>query len=166
MDAATMRSMRLGETIVRSCNYSMLGSGIRCLPKVFRPVASPSAVHTSKRFLVSRKQRRKLERTGELKFRGAGTQKAAETRLLAAEQPVSLREAMQQVKWDPFLFLGVAPLVAWLILITIKPELREQMNEKWRETRSAFSPVQEDDDREATPQLAVDPSRSSSEQPK
>jgi hypothetical protein len=160
-----MRSMRLGETAVRSYNYSMLGSGIRCLPKVFRPVASPSAVHTSKRFLVSRKQRRKLERTGELKFRGAGTQKAAETRL-AAEQPVSLREAMQQVKWDPFLFLGVAPLVAWLILITMKPELREQMNEKWRETRSAFFSLQEDGDREETPQLAEDPSRSSSEQPK
>jgi hypothetical protein len=155
----------LGETTVRSYSYSMLGSGIRCLPRVFRPVASPSTVHTSKRFLVSRKQRRKMERTGELKFRGAGTLKAAETRS-AAEEPVSLREAIQQVKWDPFLFLGVAPLIAWVSLITLNPELRDQMNEKWQETRSTFFPVQEDGDREATPQLAVDPSRSSSEEPK
>jgi hypothetical protein len=164
--AATMRSTRFRETTVRSYNYNMLGLRIWCLPKLCRPVASPPVVQTSKRFLVSRKQRRKLERTGELKFRGAGTLKAAETRL-AAEQPVSLGDAIQQVKWDPFLFLGVAPLAAWLILITFKPELREQMNEKWQETRSAFRPVQEDDDRKATPQLVVDPSlNSSSEQPK
>ena len=160
-----MRSMRLGETTVRSCNCSMLGSGIRCLPKVFRPVASPPAVHTSKRFLVSRKQRRKLERTGELKFRGAGTLKAAEERL-ASEEPVSLREAIQQVKWDPFLFLGIAPLIAWVSLITLNPELREKMNDKWRETTSAFFSPQEYGDREATPQLSVDHSRSNSEQPK
>jgi hypothetical protein len=162
---ATMRSMRLGVTTVRSYNYSMLGSGIVCLPKDFRPAASPSAVYTSKRFLVSRKQRRKLERTGELKFRGAGTLKAAETRQ-AAEEPLSLLEAVQQVKWDPFLFLGVAPLIAWVSLITLNPELRDQMKEYWRETTSAFFSPQEDGDREATPQLAVDSSRSSSEQPK
>lgn len=162
---AATRGICVWGTTVRSCNHSMLGSGTRCLPKVMRPVACPPAVHTSKRFLVSRKQRRKLERTGELNFRGAGTQKAAETRI-AAEQPVSLRDAIQQVKWDPFLFLGIAPLVAWVILITSKPELREQMDEKWRETRSAFSSVQDDGDREAEPQLAVDPSYSSSEQPK
>jgi hypothetical protein len=165
--AATMRSMRFGETTVRSYNYSMLGSGIRCLPKLFRPVASPPAVHTSKRFLVSRKQRRKFERTGELKLRGAGTQKAIDARL-AAEEPATLYEAIsqQKVKFNPFLFLGVAPLIAWAILITTKPELREQMNQKWRETRSAFFSVQEDGDGEATPQLVVDSSRSSSEQPK
>jgi hypothetical protein len=154
--SATMRSMHLGETALRSCNNSMFGWGIQALPRVFRPVASPSAVHTSKRFLVSRKQRRKMERTGELKFRGAGLLKAAEKRS-AAEEPVSLREAIQQVKWDPFLFLGVAPLIAWVSLITLNPELRVQMNEKWQEMRSDFFPAQEDGHKEAKPQLAVDP---------
>jgi hypothetical protein len=105
-----------------------------------------------------------MERTGELKFRGAGTLKAAEERL-AAEEPVSLQDAIKQVKWDPFLFLGVAPLIAWVSLIYFNPELRVQMNEKWRETTSDFFSPQEDGAREATPQLAVDPSRSSSDQP-
>jgi hypothetical protein len=106
-----------------------------------------------------------MERTGELKFRGAGTLKAANERL-AAEEPVSLSEAVQKVKWDPFLFLGIAPLIAWVSLITLNPELRDQMNDKWRETTSAFFSPQEDGDRGATPQLAADPSQSNSEQPK
>jgi hypothetical protein len=128
----------------------MLGFGIRRLPTVLSPAVS-SPVHTSKRFLVSRKQRRKFERTGELNVRGAGTQKAVEKRQ-ADEKQVSLGEAMQQVKLSPFLFLGVIPLFSWFILIAVRPELGEQMDEKWRETRLALFPVQEGNDRKDPPQ--------------
>jgi hypothetical protein len=128
----------------------MLGFGIRRLPTVLSPAVS-SPVHTSKRFLVSRKQRRKFERTGELNVRGAGTQKAAEKRQ-ADEKQVSLGEAMQQVKLNPYLFLGVIPLLSWFILIAVRPELGEQMDEKWRETRLALFPVQEGNDRKDPPQ--------------
>jgi hypothetical protein len=128
----------------------MLGFGIRRLPTVLSPAVS-SPVHTSKRFLVSRKQRRKFERTGELNVRGAGTQKAVEKRQ-ADEKQVSLGEAMQQVKLNPYLFLGVIPLLSWFILIAVRPELREQMDEKWRETRLALFPVQEGNDRKDPPQ--------------
>jgi hypothetical protein len=128
----------------------MLGFGIRRLPTVLSPAVS-SPVHTSKRFLVSRKQRRKFERTGELNVRGAGTQKAVEKRQ-ADEKQVSLGEAMQQVKLNPYLFLGVIPLLSWFILIAVRPELGEQMDEKWRETRLALFPVQEGNDRKDPPQ--------------
>jgi hypothetical protein len=128
----------------------MLGFGIRRLPTVLSPAVS-SPVHTSKRFLVSRKQRRKFERTGELNVRGAGTQKAVEKRQ-ADEKQVSLGEAMQQVKLNPYLFMGVIPLLSWFILIAVRPELGEQMDEKWRETRLALFPVQEGNDRKDPPQ--------------
>jgi hypothetical protein len=86
-----------------------------------------------------------------LNVRGAGTQKAVEKRQ-ADEKQVSLGEAMQQVKLNPYLFLGVIPLLSWFILIAVRPELGEQMDEKWRETRLALFPVQEGNDRKDPPQ--------------
>lgn len=106
--------------------------------------------------MVSRKQRRKLERTGKgIKQRGAGVQRATNERL-AAEKPLTFQETLGQAKINPYIFLGILPVVSWLSLITLRPELRDQMTEKYRELAQGLFPSNSGDASSETPQLEAD----------
>jgi hypothetical protein len=160
--AATMAGMARFFGTKAHCSFGyavetyMLGysSQVSAAKRCF-PARTSSAI--TKRLMVSRKQRRKLERTGQLKDRGAGILQASQQRHdAAARSSPTLQESLKQYKWDPFLFLGVAPLISWLVLITVRPELREQMKGKYKEIRQGIFQVQDGNTVANKPQVQLD----------
>jgi hypothetical protein len=60
-----------------------------------------------------------------LKNAGSGRSRRGSVNLrLETEEP-----KWEGLGWSPILFLGVAPLVAWVVTVAARPDLRNQLNE-------------------------------------